>query len=758
MSRFVSVALVCASLFAVWGPVAAGHGSVHTPSFYPHEIAIETIDPASAAAQLEKNTLQAYIGTAPRFAGSVPKDLKAVESLDAFLVITFNPASKKFTHAQRRCAVARGILMALEGQAKEVTLNPHPVTPFHPDYLHHLDRIDEAKAEARAQGPTNLALKFRAKGNQAKALVQSRWQLDHDNWDVSLEEVPVDRLLSTHPNGSLGPPWMKEGWFHAYRLLASAVSNPDEKQVATTIYRRLVRGEYQDLTEQLNLERHLIANLTRGCDRVVLGYTSRREYYNDSFSGVENIVFDSQLGLNSPAFIRTVKLKDFPWNGWLRLGIKEKPEAAWNPVAGFTDRPGRLVWSTLGDPALLPLPYNSSWILNRIDAVKVHSGGFKVPPVSTTPQPGTGTLRPVGEKKSSTTKIVYRVTASRFHDGTETDVADLLYPYIFAYRWGVKASNDDHAYDPTIEAATALIRERLVGLKVQRVEEKIHEVAPGVKVRQRIPVIEVYVNHMVPDAAQVAVLAPPWSTVPWHLLVLMEQAVERGVAAFSKEEAVRQGVDWLDLARNRALQTKLNKLIDEFERDGYRPAVLKDRVTAEDARLRWRALKKFAQNSGHFLVTNGPYRLKQWSDDSSVFEVVRELTYPLAVGAFDGYAYPPRAVITEVKREANRVFVYADVEKVIKEQRSYRTVRERLRPQTMRGLYLIRPDSRYLVLGPDGSVVEANKAKMEDDGRFVVDLPERLPHGRYTFLFAIYPDGNSVSPAARILSFKAKES
>ncbi len=238
----------------------------------------------------------------------------------------------------------------------------------------------------------------------------------------------------------------------------------------------------------------------------------------------------------------------------------------------------------------------------------------------------------------------------------------------------------------------------------------------------------------------------------------MEQAVERGVAAFSEEEAARQGVDWLDLARNESLQTKLKKLIDEFERDAYRPAVLKERVTAEDARLRWRALKKFVEKSGHFLVTNGPYRLKQWSDDSSVFDVVRELSYPLAVGAFDGYAYPPRALITEVKQEANRVSVYVDVEKVIKEQRSYRTVRERFKRDTVRGLHLIRPDSRYLVLGPDGSVVEANKARMEDDGRFVVDLPERLPRGRYTFLFAIYPDGNSVSPATRMLSFEATAS
>jgi hypothetical protein len=74
--------------------------------------------------------------------------------------------------------------------------------------------------------------------------------------------------------------------------------------------------------------------------------------------------------LNSPIFIRTVKLKDLPWNGWLRLGIKQRPVAAWNPLGGFSDDTGRLIWFALGDPALFPEPYNASWLLNRMGDVK----------------------------------------------------------------------------------------------------------------------------------------------------------------------------------------------------------------------------------------------------------------------------------------------------------------------------------------------------------------------------------------------------
>lgn len=347
MKHVAGVALALVIFFAGWSPARAGHGVVSYPSFYPQEIRIETMDPASAAVAFQNNSLHAYIGSAPRFTGGVPDYLKSVESLDSFLVLTFNRASEAFRQRESRCAAVGGILAALAGESQDVIFNPYPMTPYHPDYLQHLDRIEDAKAAIRAQSPIELPLKFRTRGQQAEALVRSRWQLDRDNWDVSREAVPINHLMSTwgvQLNGWPSLPWMKEGWFHAYRLLASEVSDPEEKWTADETYRRLVQGEYEDLTERLNLERRLIANLTRGCDRMVVGYTLRREYYSDDFSeGVENIAFDSRLGLNSAVFVRTVKLKDFPWNGWLRLGMNEKPDAAWNPVAGFTDGPGRLM-------------------------------------------------------------------------------------------------------------------------------------------------------------------------------------------------------------------------------------------------------------------------------------------------------------------------------------------------------------------------------------------------------------------------------
>ena len=103
----------------------------------------------------------------------------------------------------------------------------------------------------------------------------------------------------------------------------------------------------------------------------MVGYSVKRQYFNSDFSaGIENIAYDSHAGLNSAIFVRTVKLKDFPWNGWLRLGVDESPAAAWNPIAGFTDEAGRLIWWALGDPGLFPAPYADGWELNRIVDVR----------------------------------------------------------------------------------------------------------------------------------------------------------------------------------------------------------------------------------------------------------------------------------------------------------------------------------------------------------------------------------------------------
>ena len=59
---------------------------------------------------------------------------------------------------------------------------------------------------------------------------------------------------------------------------------------------------------------------------------------------------------------------------WLWLGVYTRSTAVCNPIVGFTDGFGRLTWSALSDPALLPSPNDAGWMLNRISDVQATPG------------------------------------------------------------------------------------------------------------------------------------------------------------------------------------------------------------------------------------------------------------------------------------------------------------------------------------------------------------------------------------------------
>ena len=743
------------ALLVVCGQGGAGHQVGHFPSYYPDEIRIEVIDPAVAGKRLGDETVHAYVGAAPRFAGPVPQHVRSVKSLGSFLVLSFDTASARFASTEARCTAARGILAALRDETiAGFVFHPYPVTPYHADYLHHLDLVEAAKD---ASGEASLPASIEARGKLAEMIVRARFAPATGGADVALEDVPVGGLTGAGFGVWLGPPRAKEGWFQAYQLLAPSLQ-PAQDSVLNEDYQRLVGGEFRGLAEQANLERRVVTALTKGCERVVAGYAPKAEFFTDAYpAGIENLAYDSLSGLASPVFLRTAKLKDYPWNGKLQLAVGGRSDAAWNPVGGFTDVAGQLIWSAVGDPAMIAFPFNASWMPNRLQSevtrVEDQSGGIRVPADATAPQPISGALVPVGNRAFSSAKVVYEALASPFEDGTEMTMADLLYPFAFVYRWGAGASGDN-THEPRLKPVLAGMQERLVGIRPLRVEATTHAVAEGMNVVWKTLVLEVYLRGAAGDERQVAALAAPWSTVPWHLLALMEEAVVRGYAAFSEGEALRRRVAWLDLVRDQALTAKLREIIARFEHEGYRPAPLEELVTAGEARGRWRSLGAFVDKNSHLLVANGPYRLKQWGHGSVVLEAVRELSYPLGFGTFDRFVNPPRAVIETADQAGDAITVRAHVEMTLKAGRKYQRVTEPLLRITTRGTYPLLVVSRYLLINAEGIVVALDKMHWGGDGVFVIALPQQLPSGRYRLVLAIFPDGNSLQPSTRILDVR----
>jgi hypothetical protein len=371
-----------------------------------------------------------------------------------------------------------------------------------------------------------------------------------------------------------------------------------------------------------------------------------------------------------------------------------------------------------------------------------------VPADAVLPDAPSGNLLPVGPGKSARTKLTYQVLGSAFHDGSRLGAADLLYAFAFAYRWGSPANVERVEYDPLVDAASSLLRRQLVGIRMTGVDAASKSFRVGdVNFMREVLTVEVYLATAPEEAEWSAVLVPPWSTLPWTVLVLMEEAVKRGWAAFSQAEAKRRGVPWLDLVRPGGMHAELPALLTQLQRAAFRPAALRPYVREEEARQRWDALAAFYKASGHFLAANGPYRLKSWTPESITMEAFRDLTYPLGVGSYDAYAIPRRGFITGVDWSGERLTVTGDIEVVEKFQRSYRLVRMPLSTVPAADLRRAAPECRYVVTDSNGRVALAGVAPPGAAGSFQVDLANRLPPGSYTLSALIAVNGNVMNPA-----------
>ena len=402
------------------------------------------------------------------------------------------------------------------------------------------------------------------------------------------------------------------------------------------------------------------------------------------------------------------------------------------------------------------------WILSQpiVEAEAPLSGSAKetrapatieVPSNALVPEAGSGRLRSAGSGRTAKVKLTYRVMTSAFHDGSIMTLADILYPYVFAYRWSMRSGENDARYDPHVDRATAIMRARLVALRVGGIDTSLSMRVGEFKFERQTPIVEIYLNDTAMAGQQAADIAPPWSNVPWHLMVLMEEAVSRGWVTFSRSEAQRRKAVWLDLVRDEDTKRQLLSLLTELQQQGYVPDALTELVSVKEARERWSGLRKFYEMRGHFLVTNGPYSMKAWSEEATVLDVFRDLTYPLGVGSFDAFAIPRRAFISKVDHSGSKLMISADIESVRKLPRSYEIVREAFANITVKPPNLI---CRYVLLGPDRTVALSGQGRLTDDKTFVIDFTDKLAPGAYTLLVTLYVNDNTMGPDIKRISYR----
>ena len=166
--------------------------------------------------------------------------------------------------------------------------------------------------------------------------------------------------------------------------------------------------------------------------------------------------------------------------------------------------------------------------------------------------------------------------------------------------------------------------------------------------------MEVYVDRPPASPAETALVAPPWSD---GALARAGpdggggRARPRGLLA---RGAPRRAASRGSTSRVTARSGRASRARRRAGRPAYVPTALAGVSRQPRRRRAGRRSAAFHDASGHFLVTNGPYRLASWTEDTSVLQVFRDFTYPMGLGAFDRFALPLRAFVTGVEAARRR--------------------------------------------------------------------------------------------------------
>ncbi len=208
-------------------------------------------------------------------------------------------------------------------------------------------------------------------------------------------------------------------------------------------------------------------------------------------------------------------------------------------------------------------------VQSDVTRVEGQSGGISVPADAfRSAARNRGCLSPSAHRTVASAKVVYEVLASPFEDGTEMGRGrrDLSVRVRLSLgREGGRRRGRARAASRLDIRSDAGTPGRAQG-RARRTDEARHRRGLG-NLHEHARGRSLSSKTLRATSGRWRPLAPPWSTVPWHLLVLMEEAVTRGYAAFSEGEAARRRIPWMDLVRDRDLRAKL-PIVDRAVRAG----------------------------------------------------------------------------------------------------------------------------------------------------------------------------------------------
>ena len=307
---------------------------------------------------------------------------------------------------------------------------------------------------------------------------------------------------------------------------------------------------------------------------------------------------------------------------------------------------------------------------------------------ATRPEPGTALRKSVVYYPENFWDTV------KWHDGSAITPADIVMSLIMTFDPG---KPDSAIYDESQAGNLEVFLSTFKGMKITSWNPFV---------------AEFYTDSYSMDAElNVTSFWPAYSQgdAKWDVIAVGNLAEANNELAWSADKAEANEVEWASLVGGPSLEV-LDKYLGEALGNAYIPyePTLGEYITSEDAVTRYQNLGDFYMQHGHFWVGTGPYILDQVFTTEKTITLVHNPDYPDKADKWSQFSEP---MIAEVEIDGANVMIGSEASFDV-----FVTFNDDAYPADDIS------SVKYLVFGPDGSLVVSGDADGVTDGQYSIKL------------------------------------
>ncbi len=384
------------------------------------------------------------------------------------------------------------------------------------------------------------------------------------------------------------------------------------------ITQKIYTGDFESSEKRLELIQEAVVEGINESVRIFLASKIDQYVVNEKVSGVVN-----DFGAGVPSRFTPINAKSD--DNEFVVGVKQIYQGAWNPIMGLTDMYSRQIWGIISDPGSFKHPFTGETIPIRATwdvETAGPEGKLNIPQESKIWNPKLQQWDNVSPNSFATSKVVFDLNFSNWHNGQKMDMNDILYSLYFTIEWGTQTDENDKTYDSEFTPIATQSLQTIKGVNV--IDEDT---------------IEVYADYWHFDDGEIAEWAMLWNSMPWEISAAMEKAVTDGKVSFSRSGATSKNVNWLSLiVPNDA--NLIKEYLQKFKETNYIPVEFKEsKQNSEYYKNRYDSSIKWIDENNHAVISNGPFYLKSYAPESRTITVnaFEDESYPFKVGEWSKF-------------------------------------------------------------------------------------------------------------------------